>query len=103
LKLEPLESEMESWKKIALAALAAGSAVLVLKGNRTAGLALAGVGLVGLAAEYPEEFATFRENLPGYIEKGSTYLDVVSRMGERVAALTEQRRSNWYEALLQRR
>jgi hypothetical protein len=93
---------MENWKKALLAGSAAAAIIMLLKGHKTAGLIAGGVGLATLAAEYPDEFAELRENLPEYIERGTTYLDVVSRVGERLAEVTESRGSNWYEALLAR-
>jgi hypothetical protein len=93
---------MENWKKALLAGSAAMAVIMLLKGNKTAGLIAGGVGLATLAAEYPEKFAEIRENLPEYIERGTTYLDVVSRVGERLAEAAESRGSNWYEALLAR-
>jgi hypothetical protein len=93
---------MENWKKALLAGSAAVAVIMLLKGNKTAGLIAGGVGLATLAAEYPEKFAKIRENLPEYIERGTTYLDVVSRVGERLAEAAESRGSNWYKALLAR-
>jgi len=56
--------------------------------------------LATLASEYPDQFAEFRENLPDYVERGTHFLDVVSRVGERLAEAAENRGSAWYEALL---
>lgn len=91
---------MENWKKALLAGSAATSVILLLRGQRTAGLVLAGVGLATLASEYPEKFAEFRDNLPDYVERGTTFLDVVGRVGERLAEVAEKRGTTWYEALL---
>lgn len=91
---------METWKRALLAGSAGASAIMLLKGNRTAGLILAGVGLATLASEYPEKFDEFRENLPHYVERTSTYLDVVARVGERLASRGGARGSEWLEALL---
>lgn len=93
---------MENWKRGLVAASAGISVILLLTGKRTAGLLAAGVGLAALAAEYPEEFADFRDNLPHYVEKGTSYLDVISRVGERVANAGQRRGTAWYDALLQR-
>lgn len=91
---------MENWKRAVLAGSAVGSVILLLKGKSTAGLVVAGVGLATLAAEYPDEFAKFRRRLPDYVERGSSFLDVVSRVGERIADAAGGRGSNWYDALL---
>jgi hypothetical protein len=76
---------MENWKRALLAGSAGMSAIMFLKGKRTAGVILAGVGLATLASEYPEEFAKFRENLPDYVERGTRFVEVASRAGERLA------------------
>jgi hypothetical protein len=91
---------MENWKRALLAGSAGASAIMLLKGNRTAGLLLAGVSLATLASEYPEKFEEFRENLPNYVERSSTFLDVVSRVGERLSATGRGRSTQWLEALL---
>jgi hypothetical protein len=91
---------MENWKRALLAGSAVGGVILLLKGKRTAGLVVAGVGLATLAAEYPDEFRKFRRHLPDYVERGTTFLDVVSRVGERLADAAGGRGSAWVEALL---
>jgi hypothetical protein len=93
---------MEYWKRALLAGSAGAAAIMFVKGNKSAGLILAGVGLATLASEYPEKFAELRENLPDYIERGTNYLDVVTRVGERLAQVVDSRGSDWYEALLSR-
>jgi hypothetical protein len=90
---------MENWKR-ALVGTSAGAAVLMLaKGKTTAGVILAGVSLSLLASEYPDQFAEFRERLPEFVERGSVFLDIVARAGERLAA-AEGRRTRWYETQL---
>ncbi len=91
---------MEAWKRALLAGSAGAAAIMFLKGKPTAGVILAGVGLATLASEYPDKFAEFRERLPEYVERGNTFLNVISRVGERLADATEHRGSTWYEALL---
>jgi hypothetical protein len=97
-----LEDYMENWKRALLAGSAGASAIMLLKGNRTVGLLLAGVSLATLASEYPNEFAEFRDNLPHYVERTSTFLDVVSRVGERLTTRGGARGTEWLEALLNR-
>ncbi|HXZ33538.1 MAG TPA: hypothetical protein VEH30_14780 [Terriglobales bacterium] len=91
---------MENWKRVLLAGSAGGAVIMFLKGKTAAGIILTGVGLATLASEYPDKFAEFRERLPEYIERGSSFLAVVSRVGERLAEVAETRSSTWYEALL---
>ncbi len=91
---------MENWKRGLLAGAAGVSVILLLKGYKSGALLAAGVGLAALASEYPEEFADFRENLPQYFERGTSYLDMVSRAGEKLADVAGSRGSEWYEALV---
>lgn len=92
---------MESWKRAVIAGSAGLSVILLLKGSRTGGLIFGGVALATLASEYPEKFAEIRGKLPDYVERGSTFLEVVSRVGERLADVAETRGRNWYEGLLE--
>jgi hypothetical protein len=91
---------MENWKRALVAGSAGASAILFCKGKPAAGIILAGVGLAALASEYPKKFAEFRENLPDYIERGTKFLDIASRAGERLAGVGDRVRSARYEALL---
>jgi hypothetical protein len=91
---------MENWKRALVAGSAGASAIMFLEGRRTAGIILAGVSLATLASEYPEKFAAFRENLPDYMESGTKFLDLVSRLGERLAEAANRHRSNWHESRL---
>jgi hypothetical protein len=93
---------MEYWKRALLAGSAGAAAIMFVKGNNSAGLILTGVGLATLASEYPEKFAELRENLPDYIERGTAFLDVVSRVGERLAGFEEGNSSGLLEELLSR-
>jgi hypothetical protein len=93
---------MENWKRALLAGSAGLSVICLLKGSRTGGLIFGGVALATLASEYPDKFAEIRAKLPDYVERGSTFLEVVSRVGERLADVAESRGSAWLEALLER-
>jgi hypothetical protein len=92
---------MENWKRALLAGSTGLSVVFLLKGNRTGGLIFGGAALATLASEYPETFAEIRTRLPFYVERGVTFLEVASRIGERFAEVTEGRGDAWYEALLE--
>lgn len=92
--------QMENWKRGVIAGSAGLSVILLLKGNRTAGLICGGVALATLASEYPDEFAEIRERIPEWVERGTTYLEVASRVGERFADLTARRSTAWIDALL---
>jgi len=91
---------LANWKRALLAGSAAAAVVMFLKRKRAPGIILAGVGLATLASEYPEKFAEFREKLPEYVERGTTFLDAALRVGERLAKAAENRGSAWYESLL---
>lgn len=90
---------MSGWKKALLAASAAASAIMFLKKKRAAGVFFAGAGLATLASEYPEKFDRIRQELPDYIERGTNFLNLVSRLGERIAAAGQRQGSSWYESI----
>jgi hypothetical protein len=91
---------MENWKRAVVAGATGASVIFFLNRRPTAGLIFAGVSLATLASEYPEKFAEIRERMPEYVERGTNFLDVVSRVGERLAEATERRSTDWLEALL---
>lgn len=89
---------MENWKRAVVAGSIGTSAILFLKGKKPAGVVLAGLGLAVLASEYPEKFRRLREDLPDYVDRGTRFLEAVSRVGERLAEATERRgRAAWKE------
>jgi len=76
---------MLKWKKaLVIGSLSAG-ALMFIKGHRPAGVALASVGLVVLAAEYPDKFETAWEQAPEYIYRGTQIFSTLSRIAERFA------------------
>jgi hypothetical protein len=91
---------MENWKRGLLAGAAGLSAICLVKGSRTGAIIFGGVALATLASEYPDEFSEFRRKLPDYIERGSSFVDVALRVGERMAEVAENRGAAWYEALM---
>lgn len=91
---------MENWKRGLLAGAAGLSAICLLKGSRTGGIVFGGVALATLASEYPDAFAQIRRRMPEYIERGSEFVDVAMRVGERMAEVAESRGTAWYEGLL---
>ena len=89
---------MEDWKRAVVGGSIGVSAILFLKGKSALGVLAAGVGLAVLASEYPEKFEQLREDLPRYVERGSRFLEMVSRAGERLATIGETRgRELWDE------
>jgi len=91
---------MENWKLALVGGAAGVGTIMLLKRKWTAGIILAGVGVATLASEYPEEFAQIRNRLPDFIERGNQFLEVASRVGDRLADVAEQRGRSWYESLL---
>lgn len=89
---------MEDWKRVLVAGSAGASVVLLLKGKTAAGLLVAGVGVATLASEYPEKFADVRDNLPEYAERGTRYLEMISKVVDRVGR--QAGRQRWLESLL---
>ncbi|MGA8151601.1 MAG: hypothetical protein WB952_11675 [Terriglobales bacterium] len=89
---------MQTWKRALLAGSVGTATAMFLRRKPAAGMILAGVGLATLASEYPEKFAEIRERLPGYIERGTNYVELVARMAERLAEIAEGRGAAWYEA-----
>lgn len=76
---------MSNWKRaLILGSLGAGAA-LALSGRRTAGAALAGVGVAVLASEHPEKVQQLWERAPEYMEKGTRIMNTVSRFLERLS------------------
>lgn len=86
---------MEYWKRAVLAGSAGIAAVMFVKGNKAAGLILAGIGLATLASEYPEKFEELQESLPDYIERGTNYLDMITKAGRRLADAAENGNAEW--------
>ncbi len=91
---------MENWKLALIGGAAGVSTIMFLNRKWTAGIILAGVGVATLASEYPEEFAEIRNRLPDFIERGNNFLEVASRVGDRLAEVAEHRGRTWYESLL---
>ena len=76
---------MQKWKKaLVIGSLSAG-ALMFIKGHRPAGVALASVGLVVLAAEYPDKFESAWEQAPEYVYRGTQIFSTLSRIAERFA------------------
>ena len=61
---------MKHWKRILFASAAGTSAVLFLRGKRSAAFVAAGTGLAALAMEYPAAFAEVRGTLPSMLRTG---------------------------------
>jgi hypothetical protein len=91
---------MENWKVALVSGTAGLGTALFLKRKWTAGIIVASVGLATIASEYPEKFNEVRRRLPDYIERSSHFLEVASRVGERLAEAAEDRSRTWYESLL---
>ena len=90
---------MDSWKKAAVLASISGAAILFMRKRYAAGVLATGVGLAVLASEYPEKFDEIRREMPRYIDSGSRFLEMASRMGSRFAQLAEDRGLGMWEEL----
>jgi len=60
----------------------------------------AGVSLAALASHYPENFRAIRAELPYYVDRGLTVLEVASRVGEQFAQANARRQPDLFDALL---
>jgi hypothetical protein len=76
---------MNNWKRALIFGSLGAGAFLFATGRRPVGLAVAGVGLATLAAEYPEKFEQLWEQAPEYLSRGNQIVTAVSRMLERYA------------------
>jgi hypothetical protein len=93
---------MQNWKKALMTGSATAATVMFLKRKHSAGLLLAGIAVGTVASEYPQQWKRLRKKLPDYIERGSNFLDTISRLGERLAEAAEGRGTHWHEAWLRR-
>jgi hypothetical protein len=76
---------MVNWKKAVVIGSITAGALLLIKGRRPAGAALATVGLVVLASEYPDQFEHVWDNAPDYIARGAQIFSTVQKVAERFA------------------
>jgi hypothetical protein len=90
---------MENWKRAVVAGSLGASALLFLNGKKGGGLLAAGVGAAMLASEYPEKFEQIRRDMPYYVDRGTKFMEMVTRMGTRFADLAESRGLNIWEEL----
>ncbi|HEY1262375.1 MAG TPA: hypothetical protein VGF06_02560 [Terriglobales bacterium] len=87
---------MENWKKAVVAGASGASMVMFLKRRPAAGVVFAGISLVTLATEYPEQFAKVRRVLPDYFGQGLRLADFAARAGQRIVEFAESR-GRWLE------
>jgi len=76
---------MVNWKKAVVIGSVTAGALLMIKGQRGAGAAVATAGLLVLASEYPEHFENILDNAPDYIQRGSQIFSTVQKLAERFA------------------
>ncbi len=82
---------MPTWRKALIIGSFTGGALLLIKGYRPAGIALATVGLAVLATEYPEKFEKVWEQAPEYVYRGTQIFSTLSRIAERFAEHASER------------
>jgi len=80
---------MENWKRAVIAGAAGSAAVLFVKRKPAGGVLAAGVALAVLASEYPEKFRRIREDIPYYVDRGTQFLEVVTRLGVKLAEIAD--------------
>ena len=85
---------MQTWKKVLVFGSIGGGALLMLRGRRPVGMALAAGGLAVLASEYPEKFEGIWENAPDYLHKGMEMVSTLQKVGEGFAKDAERRGAN---------
>jgi len=90
---------MTNWKQAAIALSAGAALILLMKGRRPAAVLAGGIGMAVLASEYPEKFEHFREDLPTYVRKGTGFLDMAIRAGNKISELAERGAANAFEEL----
>jgi hypothetical protein len=76
---------MPNWKLALIWGSFGAGAYFLLTGKRPIGAALASVGAVALASEYPDEVQALWRRAPEYLEKGNQLLAAISRISERIA------------------
>ena len=82
---------MVNWKKAVVIGSVAAGALLLTKRQHAAGAALATLGLVVLASEYPEQFEEFWDNAPDYISRGAQIFSTIQHLGERFSEEVQSR------------
>jgi len=73
-----------NWKRIAMFGAFGAGLALLLRGNKPAGIALAGVGVALLAAEHPEYLEKVWQRAPEYLDRGSQIFGAISRIKQRL-------------------
>jgi len=74
-----------NWKKALIYGSLAGGAALFFSGRRSAGMAVAGIGVAALVSEHPEKFEELWRHMPEYVDKGGRLMDLAASFLERVA------------------
>ncbi|HVZ62020.1 MAG TPA: hypothetical protein VG892_14645 [Terriglobales bacterium] len=77
---------MTNWKKAIVIGSFTAGALLAIKGKRPAAMAVSTVGLMVLAAEYPEKFDAVLEHAPDYVNRGVEIFTTLTELAERYAA-----------------
>jgi hypothetical protein len=75
---------MDGWKKAIVLGAIGSAAILFMKKRYPAGVLATGVGLVVLAAEYPDKFEKVRRALPEYFEHGMRVMEMAGQAGKRI-------------------
>lgn len=90
---------MTTWKKaLVLGSLGAG-AILFITRRGPAAVVATTVGLVVLAAEYPEKFETVWDHAPDYVTRGVQIFQTITQIAERFAEQAAQRSAAAYHEI----
>ena len=77
---------MVSWKRVLIFSSMGAGVALFVSGRRTAGSALAGVGLAGLVYENREALIRVAQEVPPLLEKSSQVMQTVVAVGQGIMA-----------------
>ena len=77
---------LPEWKRALIFSSLGVGAALLFAGRRSAGIAVAGVGVGVLVAENREILGKTLHDLPRYLETASRAMNTVSALGERIMA-----------------
>lgn len=90
---------MTTWKKALVFGSLGAGVLLFITRRRPAAVAATTVGLVVLAAEYPEKFERVWEHAPEYVTRGVQIFQTLTQIAERFAEQAAQRSAAAYHEI----
>ncbi len=76
---------MPSWKRVLIFGSMGAGVALFVSGRRSAGAALAGVGLSGLLYENRATLAHLANDVPQFLAKGTQVVQTITALSQRLA------------------